>query len=153
MKKTTKSLLLILIPPLILFIIVMLWVRLGLQIRIDYTNSNGMTAIEARTVPTIINGIATVTSIIIGFSGTAVGLLIKNFLEDISKGKEALLIVLILPFAGSLGILYNAYIELSMGGQGFLELAWRDALTAMVVAFFSLLFILLWFNYQYSHQK
>jgi len=141
----------------------MIWIWVGLEINIDYTNGNSLnstialdnakTFIEARTVPTVINGIATVTSIIIGFSGTTIGLLIKDILQDISKEKEVVLVILALPFATSLAVLYSAYIDLSIGGQGFLELAWRYALTSMAVAFFALLFTLLIFDYLNDYKK
>jgi len=108
---------------------------------------------RALTVPTVINGIATVTSIIIGFSGTTIGLIFKDLLEEITKEKEAVLAVLALPFVGSLAILYNAYIALSMGGIDFLERSWRYALNALIVALFSLLFSLLLFTFLSNHKK
>ena len=151
------------VPSVILFISAMIWVLFGMEIKIDYSNNNlngttalynAQTLIEARTVPTVINGIATVTSIIIGFSGTTIGLLIKSFLQKVSKEREAYyLLSFAFPFAGSLALLYLAYTSLLMGGQGFLESSLRNALAAMVLALSNLLFIILIFSYVNDYKK
>jgi hypothetical protein len=127
-----------------------------MPIKIDYTNGNidnstialenAQTMIEAQTVPTVINGIATATSIIIGFGGAIIGLFIRDFFQD-TKTKEILIAFFALPFTVSIVLLNWAYNYLAMGGQGFLDIARRNALDAFVTALFLLLFLFLFFAY------
>lgn len=108
---------------------------------IDYTNGKDANEtvstaiakieIQAQTVPTVINGIATLTGVIVGFSGAILGILVRDFLQSDKKAKEAMI--------GSFG--------LAVGGQDFLKIAWGYAFDGLITSLFQLLFVFLFFAY------
>jgi uncharacterized membrane protein len=113
------------------------------QPSIDYSDNRTdvRNKIAAQNVPTVINGITTSTSIIIGFTGTLMGILREMFRNN-NKKKEALVaFAVLIPL--SVVFLFYANFYLAMGGQNFLELAWRSALLALVISIFNLLFLFL----------
>ena len=84
------------------------------------------------TVPTIINGISTVTSIIIGFSGAIIGLVYR---EDFKKSKIVKVFLLLIAFFSifPVSLLIAVYSALFYGA---LEYALKFALIALYVALF-----------------
>jgi hypothetical protein len=96
-------------------------------------------ALNYDTIPTVINGITAVTSIIIGFSGAIIGLVYR---EDFKKGKLVRVFLLFLAFYSviPLGLLIGVYSALISGA---LEYALKLALVAIYVALFDFIFTML----------
>ncbi len=143
------------------FIIAVVWI-VTVKFPIDYDNGNAVNStvaennaksmIQAQTVPTIVNGIATSTSIIIGFSATLIGLFFREVVQEDKKAKEVLIIFCLL-FVFSFVFLFFAYFNLANGGQNLLENAWRNALFGLIISLFLLLFVFLFFAYTYEQNK
>jgi hypothetical protein len=87
-------------------------------------------ALNFDTIPTVINGITAVTSIIIGFSGAIIGLVYR---EDFKKDKKVKIGLLALSFysAVPLTFLFIVYYSLIYGA---LEFALKIALFALIFA-------------------
>jgi hypothetical protein len=159
LNKSNLTIYIVLIFSIIAFIVVIGWL-LSVKFPIDYSNgvavngtvseNNARTAIQAQSVPTIVNGIVTSTSIIVAFSGALIGLFFREVFNDDKRGKEVLIIFATL-FAVPFVFLFFAYYSIAIGGQfmgvTFLENAWRYALFSLSTALFLILFILLFVAY------
>jgi hypothetical protein len=106
-------------------------------------------SLQATTVPTVINGLTAVTSVIIGFSGAVIGLIYR---EDFNKDKRSKLMLLgflfyfILPLVFLL-IVYNALL------YGALSFALKWALNALVLALAELILSMLAIFYRLDGEK
>lgn len=113
-------------------------------IPIDYSglpiNGTGQpTKIAAQTVPTLVNGIATITSIIAAFGGVMLGIMFR----DVSKsGQEAkrTFFSLIGYFLIAIGFLFGAYCFLV---SGFFEWAVRCSIGGFLIALAGILLLYL----------
>jgi uncharacterized membrane protein YhdT len=113
----------------------------GLHIQInDGTTPLKGNEIPFSVVPTLINGIATSTSIIIAFGGTVVGFLLSR-LPKKDKRRSWLFAFLFL-FAFSFIYLFTAY-YLSISGEGFFGFALRHALVALLLSLLILILVLI----------
>jgi uncharacterized membrane protein len=134
-----------------IFSIVLLSVSVA-KFPIDYTNgkadnstvaeNNAKTMIEAQTVPTIINGVAATTSIIIGFSAALIGIVFRELFSN-DKIARDLLIAFLTLFIISIFSLFNSYYSLTVTGQFNLENALRSSMLALTFSIFLLLFVFL----------
>jgi hypothetical protein len=106
-------------------------------------------ALKFETVPTVINGITAVTSIIIGFSGAIVGLVYR---EDFKKDKKVKVALLTLAFysAVPLTLLLIVYDSLIYGA---LEFALKWALYALILALADFIIAMLSIFYRLGTQK
>jgi len=140
-----------------LMLFVMFWLPPNIHIDITsppsnttYTVANSTDAlhISVQTVPTVINGITTATSIIFAFSGTLVGLVARELLKDNERDKrmrEYLIGGILFLFPLILLLFFGAYLNLLIGGLGFiiaLEYAFVGLLLALLVLVG--LFITIW---------
>lgn len=128
---------------LLLFLVVIVFNQLVLHPQIDVTNNPNSTAIivgdnvfwakiSLQNVPTVINGITASTSIVIGFIGVVVGILVREVFKDDSKTKIFLLLMVFL--AGiPLTYLSSVYSFLLMG---YVDWAIRWALNGLVLSLF-----------------
>jgi hypothetical protein len=116
------------------------WILTNYSVQIVYTvpTNETMFKIYDQTVPTIINGIATSTSIAMGFAVTFVGIIARELLtEDKNQGTKRYLIgTYLLVFPILIIQLLTSYIFLLIGGI-FLK-------TALAFAFIGLIFAILW---------
>jgi hypothetical protein len=117
------------------------------------TNSTDLTQINAQSVPTIINGVTTSTSIIIAFSGTVIGIMIRDFLQDNKAAKYSLLIFFGIPLVTSATFLFSTYYQLTFAGIDSLKTAWKYSLSGLVSAFFVLFFVFLFFIFVQINPK
>jgi len=143
-KKVRNNFLLIIIIVTISALIFLVLSINSKQLIFDYTNNATIakTELEAQTVPTVINGIISSTSVIIGFSATVVALMYR----EIAKRNESsgwLLFALLPIFILSIVYQFYAFLAFSNGGQGFLEFAFRNALIGFVSSIFTLFLALL----------
>jgi cytochrome bd-type quinol oxidase subunit 2 len=131
----------------VVFVISVLFINFR-SIAIDYSGNitNAKTQIPAQSVPTIINGLAASTSIIVGFSIALIGATFREVIKTQQKATEVL-IGCSGAFAFCFVLLFIAYDHLMMGGEGFLELAWKNAASSLACALFLLLFIFLFVAY------
>ena len=115
------------------------WLPSHIQIDVVPSNDPNVLHLSLQTVPTVINGVTTATSIIIGFSGTLIGLLLHEMPKKKKQDKKARMFLLVgVTFAFALIILqdFQAFVFLLMGGAGFLfalELVLSGLLTALLV--------------------
>jgi hypothetical protein len=116
------------------------WILTNYYVQIDYSVPTNGTIfhVYVQAVPTIINGIATATSIALGFAVTFVGIITRELLtEHKDDGLKRYLIgkyLFGLPFF--LILLFSAYSFLLFGGV-FIK-------TALAFAFIVLIFAILW---------
>lgn len=129
----------------IVFAVVAVWIVYWYQPLIDYTGvpanttNQVTTPIAAQTVPTVINGIITSASVIIGFSGSVIGILFRDFFkEDRKAGTFFILVILLFTFA----FLYpwGAYILLTIG---LFVVALRWALLEFIASLYIFIFTIL----------
>ena len=121
--------------------------------RIDWTNGKAENAtaiaqieIQAQAIPTAINGIATLTGIIVGFSVAILGIVIRDFLKDSRGAKEILIGSFGTPFILPMIFLFLAYYNLAIG-QNLLTVAWGYAFDGFITSLFQLLFVFLFIAY------
>lgn len=91
------------------------------------------------TIPTVINGITAVTSIIIGFSGATVGLVYREEFKTDKNVRSFLLLLTffsVIPLVFLLGV-YSALIN------GALDYALKSALVALYLALFDFILAML----------
>ncbi len=146
----------------IALLLLLTWTFFFTPFRIDYTNggdsnnaaanATAQIAIQAQTVPTVINGIATLTGIVVGFSGAILGIMLKDFIQG-RKAKEIMMGFFFLPFLFPMILLFFAYYNLAVGGRIFLAISWGYALDAFIIAIFQLLFIFLFYAYVTENPK
>jgi hypothetical protein len=86
-------------------------------------------SLQPDSIPTIINGITAVTSIIIAFSGAVIGLVYREDFKD--KLSKIVLLGFLLYFAFPFAFLFTVYYSLMYGAFNF-ALKW--ALDALVIA-------------------
>lgn len=134
----------------IVFIGFILFIHLWLpsNIKIVASTNSTVLAISTQTVPTIINGVTTATSIIIGFSGALVGLVAREILKNDEKDRkmrEYMIGTLLFLFPIILLIDFGAYFNLLIGGYGFM-VAIQWVLSGFLLALLLLvgIFILIW---------
>lgn len=119
------------------------WFLIYYSVQIDYTTTQTnettpMFHILAQNVPTIVNGIATVTSIALGFSVAFIGIIARELLNDdkYQLTKRYLIGNYLFVFPSLLLLLGSAYIFQLIGGV-FIK-------SALEFAFISLIFAILW---------
>lgn len=113
----------------------------GLHIRInDGTTPLKSDEIPLSTVPTLINGIVTSTSIVIAFGGTIIGFQLSRLPKKDKRRTK--LDGLLAMFAFSFVYMFIAY-EWSVQGAGFFEFGLRNAMAAFLLAFLILLIVFL----------
>ncbi len=156
----------ILIAEIVAFVVVLYWAW-TVKFQIDYANDNAVnsteaqkiaqTMIQAQTVPTIINGITTATSIIVAFSIGLIGIMFRGLFKDNQRAKEVFVIFAVL-FVFSLAFLFSANVTLATGGnvifgKSFLETAWTQALVGFAISLFLLLFVFTFIANEYENAK
>jgi hypothetical protein len=125
------------------FVIPLFWIN-GVNPNIG---TDSATQIGLQTVPTIINGITTSTSIIVGLSATILGIMIRDLLQNNEKAKFVMLIFMGIAIIYSLLNIYQAYYQLSFVTINSFIQAWKDALSGLVSSFAVLFSIFLVFIY------
>lgn len=125
------------------FVIPLFWIN-GINPNIG---PDSATQIGLQTVPTIINGITTSTSIIVGLSATILGIMIRDLLQNNEKAKFVMLIFMGIAIIYSLLNIYQAYYQLSFVTINSFIQAWKDALSGLVSSFAVLFSIFLVFIY------
>ena len=123
------------------FVIPLFWIN-GVNPNIG---TDSATQIGLQTVPTIINGITTSTSIIVGLSATILGIMIRDLLQNNEKAKIVMLIFMGIAIIYSLLNIYQAYYQLSFVTINSFIQAWKDALSGLVSSFAVLFSIFLVF--------
>jgi uncharacterized membrane protein YqjE len=132
------------------FFVVTVFNQFALHPQIDVTNTPNSTAviigdnvvfakISLQNVPTVINGITASTSIVIGFIGVVVGILMREIFKDESKTKVFFLLMAFL-LAVPLAYLSTVYTFLIMG---LVDWAVRWALDGLVLSLFMFVIIML----------
>jgi hypothetical protein len=122
----------------IFFVVLIMSIGLTLKPYVNYEGSSNGTnliygdthALNFETIPTVINGITAVTSIIIGFSGAIIGLVYREDFKKDKKAKRGLLALAfysVIPLTFLL-IVYNSLI------YGALDFALKIALFALIFA-------------------
>jgi hypothetical protein len=84
--------------------------------------------IPLQNVPTVINGITTSTSVIVGFTGTIIGLMVKEIFKNDKKMRRALIYV---SFFVGITFVYLFLVYLFLVG-GLLEFALRTAVVGFL---------------------
>jgi uncharacterized membrane protein YqjE len=125
------------------------WLPSRISIDTASTSSNATFQISVQSVPTVINGIATVTSIVVGFTAAVVGLVVREILghgEKEEKLRRYMIGGLLFLFPSILLLDFWAYINLLMGEEWRFVLAITTSLEAFVLALLVLvsIFILVW---------
>jgi hypothetical protein len=109
--------------------------------RINPNIGNGANQIAPNIVPTIINGITTSTSIIIGFSATIIGIMMRDFFQENRKAKFIMITYIAASFIYVTALLPFAYFWMTID----LVTAWKFALIGLFAALFVMLFVFLFF--------
>lgn len=100
---------------------------------VSYVIVNGtlfLAKISIQTVPTIINGISTATSLIIGFTGTAIGLMYKELFRNDKKMKSALISLIFVIGSSSFFYFFLVYTFLI---NGLLVIALRTSMIGFLL--------------------
>jgi hypothetical protein len=126
------------------FIFFVIEINFGIQINFDYTGNETYvtTQLPAQSVPTVINGIISSTSVIVGFSGAIIGLLYREFNIRSERFGGAIL-GLSIAMIYSIFNEYNAFATLAKGGEKFLELSFKYSFTGFISSLFSLFLVFL----------
>ena len=107
-----------------LMFLVWLWLPLNMHIDTSSPPSNGTIQISVQTVPTVINGVTTVTSIVVGFSATLVGIVAHEILghdERDERVRKYMIGGILFLFPSILLLDFGAYLNLLVGGaSGFM---------------------------------
>lgn len=135
----------------IAFTIAIVVVAIFFRPSIDYSgatpNAAGQpTKIAAQTVPTLVNGITSVTAMTIAFGAAIVGITFRHILEDNPEERSNYFESLgyfIIP----VGYLWGSYLLLSVG---WLDYAVTYAFTALLVALFTFIFVYLYTAKRFS---
>lgn len=150
---TTRNAYLILIIAIAIVFIALVVTTIGLKPNFDLGTPNGTNiiwgdtyALKFETIPTVINGITAVTSIIIGFSGAIIGIVYR---EDFNKDKKVKIGLLGIAFYSAvpltmLLVVYHALI------RGAVEFASIFALNALILAFVFFILAMLSIFYRLS---
>ena len=112
------------------------------------TNVSGLYKINYDSIPTIINGITAVTSIIIGFTGAIIGIFYQAFKED--ETSKSLLYISAFYAVAPLSILFVVYYTLLLG---FIEVPLKLALIALGLSLINIITVILGSFYRLSQKS
>jgi len=155
-RKNTKKPNIYFVYAIALFVVILIatiWVMFLFHPLIDFTgvptNATGVpTKIAAQTVPTLVNGIIAATSVIIGFTGTIIGILIRDFMKD-TKARTFLILITGL-FGVSFTYPWASFIFLAIG---LFEFAVKWALVGFLLSLFLFMVIILFAFSKLSLEK
>ena len=134
-------------------VVLILWVWFALPVHVNTSGNStiGLNEISAQLVPTIINGIATSTNIMIAFGGALGGILIGYLLKDEVWEREFVITVL-LAFLFPLLFEFFAYIFLAIG-QGAFAMAIKFAFTSFIYSIFFLTCLFVFATYRMYERR
>jgi hypothetical protein len=113
------------------------------------TESARIYEISIQTIPSIVNGLTTVTGILVGFSATVLGIVVRDILKDSDKDQKIrnyLVSVILFTFPLVLIMDYGAYTSLLVGGGFEFRLSLDLVLNGFLTALLDLIgiFIIIW---------
>jgi hypothetical protein len=122
-----------------------------------YTAANSTEAfrLSVQTVPTVVNGITTVTSIIVGFSGALTGIILRGRPKEAKQDNRARRFLMVgVPVSIGIIILLDffAYAYLLMGGVWF-QTALLSVLSGLLWALFVLIGIFIYIGFRLNEEK
>jgi hypothetical protein len=126
-----------------MFFGIAVWVMYWYHPLIDFSGvpantTDRVTPIAAQTVPTVINGIITSASVVIGFSGSVIGILFRDFFKEDRKARTFFILVIFL-FAFAFLYPWGAYIWLT---TGFFEFALKWAILEFLISLYLFIMIM-----------
>jgi hypothetical protein len=146
----------------VIALIVAAWIifPFGIQIPIDASSlpANSTVIVDGhilravipiQTIPSIINGLTTATAIIVGFAGTMIGFMVKDYFKNDKKGKNLLYFLstwVIIIF----GYLFVVYLFLT---AGVIEIALRLSLFGLILALVIFVCIIIFGVYRVAKQE
>lgn len=118
-------------------------------------NSTGAFYLSVQTVPTVLNGITTATAIIIGFSGTIIGIVIHEFPKETKKDRKFRIFIMVLfplLFIFVLTLDFWGYVWLLEGGTLFVS-AITNMISGFLLAMLILIGLFIFIGFKFDEQE